>query len=122
MIKHGVGSNFLNRIDKEFKLEVGFKSAFSISRHIIENGAPLIIFCHGTAVTPFISILKRIQQVIEKRAHENLKITMFYGIRDYEEDFMFQDTLIRLFKLFGPLSKLHVCQSRPVQEVKNLNE
>lgn len=60
MIKQGVASNYLNRIEKDFKLEVGFKSAFSISRQILEQGAPLIIFCHGTAVTPFISILKRI--------------------------------------------------------------
>ena len=110
-IKKGVCSNYLIRCFKEgksFKAKPHKKSMFQIPDSLYE-GTGLVIHAHGTAITPFMSVLQRIKS---KQTERMGKVILMYGIRNESHDFLFKDELISIFKGFPEGSKIELCQSR----------
>lgn len=101
---------------------VEFKCQFSQSYRILRlPPAPveedkvqnLIILAHGTGVAPFISMLEFIQKA---NLMQKYAVTMVFGVRDNQEDFLFRDFLLNFFSA-SPHSNLLLACSRSIHEL-----
>ncbi|CAI2363275.1 unnamed protein product [Moneuplotes crassus] len=139
IVKQGVCSNYLYRLSEEEKVEfdikLGKSSLFNTTKKELDNQPPLIFISHGTAVVPFIGVLKRLRRMLETKEIKGLRgIEFYFGIRNKTHDYLFKDELSSLFEYFSstnPDSKfnIHLAESRPnefeerkyVQDLINLN-
>jgi sulfite reductase alpha subunit-like flavoprotein len=74
------------------------------------EGGKLVIICMGTGVVPFISMLKRIQNM----KYENLQINMFYGVRSDSSELCYYRNFLVDFFASRSNSVLHLACSREV--------
>jgi len=74
----------------------------------------LVIICMGTGVTPFISILERI--LATPMYLHNVKVQMYYGVRNDAASFYYQEFLTKFFKTSNQLhgSQLTLACSRQI--------
>lgn len=121
--KKGVCSHYLARLAEEEKREFTIKlnkiSMFTTSAAELQNKQPIIIVSHGTAIAPFISVLKHFKKLLEHKEIDTIgDIDIYYGIRNKNVDFLFQKVLTELMDYFStanPSGKytIHISESRP---------
>ena len=91
---------------------------------------------HGTAITPFISVLEHFKNLMERGEVKGIsQIHLYFGIRNKSHDYLFEEKLNELFKFFKDNNpgthielqdfnnyhfyidemeyEIHVCESRP---------
>ena len=114
--------DLIEKKDYDTKIKCQFTSSNRVLQlprnEIMADKKPLIIICHGTGVSPFISILKRILN--ELKVNDSLKlgsIVMFNGIRNDTTDFLFKEFLTSTFETLEKKSeycKLKLACSRDI--------
>ncbi|CDW81838.1 UNKNOWN [Stylonychia lemnae] len=124
--RFGLATSFMKDIlvNQEFSRKI--KMHFSHSNRIIyfphkeyvQELKPLIFICHGTGITPFISILERIKNIYE--SHERFgDLIMLFGVRSDTENFLFREQLLDIFtklKLKSDYSQLYLASSQSLSE------
>eukprot|EP00347_Sterkiella_histriomuscorum_P000792 403374487 len=126
--KRGLASGFLKDLITADDTKTSFKLQFSQSNKIIfmpniqyfEHKRPIVMICHGTGVAPFISLLRRIENLIDKYEQVGT-VLMFYGIRNDHSDFLFKDEILRVFGKLSTKtegSQLYVSCSREIEDIE----
>ena len=137
IIKKGVCSHYLSRLydnGLEFDLKMNKSSMFDLSNFDI-SWTPMIFVCkffsvylykifmliiaHGTAVTPFIGVLRNIKSKIElKEIDKAGDIDFYFGIRNKNHDYLYRNELESIFNFFESQNSdgkynLIISESRP---------
>jgi len=122
ILKKGVCSHYLERLSESkeaFDIKLGKCSLFSTSAKELRDQPPMIFISHGTAVVPFIGVLRSIKRMIETKELKHWgDIQFYYGIHNKEYDFLYKQELEDLFEYFQSTSwyskfKLHLAESQP---------
>lgn len=121
-IRTGICTSWLNscqmRIQNGEKIELSVYPRPSPHFRLPEDpSTPVIMICAGTGVSPFIGFLRTLQKNSVKRALNWL----FYGFRNQQHDFLFEDELNALIKS-RILSKLSIATSRETTHPKYVQD
>jgi sulfite reductase alpha subunit-like flavoprotein len=121
--KKGVCSHYLKRLSEdskcEFELKLNKSSMFNTTLKELKNQTPMIFIAHGTAISPFISVLKHFKNQLESCEIDVLgDIDIYFGIRNKLHDYLYEKELNELmdyFKEQHPEGKynIYLGQSRP---------
>lgn len=123
IVKQGVCSNYLEKLSEEEKVEFNVKlgkaSLFNTPTPELKSQPPLVFISHGTAVVPFIGVLRRLKRLLMTKEIKSLGgIEFYYGIRNKEHDYLYKKELTALFAYFSEACKgasfnIHLAESRP---------
>ncbi len=90
-------------------MRVGHKSVFDIP----EGDRPIVMLAHGTAITPFVSVIAALKSAGRPRT-----VILYYGIRHIGRDFLFGEELTEALLALGSGSRLELVESRPEGETE----
>ena len=110
------------KFDHKFKCQLSqsYKVLYFPDTILLKELKPLVIVAHGTGITPFISILTRMKNVLELSSGTLSSISVFYGTRNDLEEFLYKEDFDHLFDkpLFHHVkeSQMYLACSRDLQE------
>lgn len=121
--KKGVCSHYLKRLSEdskcEFEVKLNKSSMFHTTKEELTSKSPMIFLAHGTAVSPFISVLNYFKRQLESCEIDFLgNIDIYFGIRNKLHDYLYEKELNKLMNYFReqhPDGKynIHLAESRP---------
>lgn len=92
---------------------------FTTSAEELQSKQPIVIISHGTAIAPFVSLLKHFKRLLDHKEITTIgDIDIYYGIRNKNVDFLFQKELTELMEYFRTVNpegkyNIYISESRP---------
>uniref|UniRef100_A0A0N4Z5B8 Methionine synthase reductase n=1 Tax=Parastrongyloides trichosuri TaxID=131310 RepID=A0A0N4Z5B8_PARTI len=118
----GLATGFMKSLNVGDQVMVALKETskfrlppISIDKETDGYDIPLLMIGPGTGVAPFVGFLQKIYHLRKVKNDKNLNVPryLFYGCRNLEKEFLYEQEL-KIFEEVGILTKLFVCESRPI--------